>query len=155
MTQERITYERLVEIAFCGNITDRKQSQETAKKIWQWLQPEILSAETTTHGYTVNGMDEALPQDTTHEVTDGYHCSTCGQTKGIHIPPCDGTVKTARNEKYRNDDTRVQMIAGKIENYCDNFRKNHGPCVYSAPNYHKCAKEILEGLDEIYKGNLK
>jgi hypothetical protein len=155
MTQERITYERLVEIAFCGNINDRKQSQETAKKIWQWLQPEILSAETTTHGYTVNNMDEAPPQDTTHEVTDGYHCSTCGYTKGVHMPPCDGTVKTARNGKYRYDDPRVKAIADIVEGYCLRFRVNYGPCMHSTPNYHQCAKDILEALDEIYKGNLK
>ena len=59
----------------------------------------IKYVQTATHGYVVNNMDEPQSPDVSYDVTGyGYHCSTCGQTRGVHIPPCDGTVKTAREE---------------------------------------------------------
>jgi hypothetical protein len=48
--------------------------------------------ETSVHGGTVNGIDEAIlgyPIDP----PIGVQCGQCGGTKGIHYRPCDGKVK--------------------------------------------------------------
>jgi hypothetical protein len=60
-----------------------------------------------------------------------------------------------RNRRSKNKDPRKEKIAAIVERYCDGVVKHYGPCVSVTPNFSKCAEEILEALDLIYKGNLK
>ena len=58
MADERLfTYERLVEIAFCGHITDKEESRKTARNIWQWLQAEIHDTKQKTDNDTNNRVN--------------------------------------------------------------------------------------------------